>query len=73
MFPEVETLPRAEGECAAFKWDAEIHGGECGAHVGRHVVVAFGGVLEDGVAVRREPREEAFEVAADFGISVFLN
>ena len=38
-----------------------------------HVVVAFRGVNEHAVAIRHEAGEEGFQVAADVGVSVFLN
>jgi hypothetical protein len=46
VFPEVNALPGAKGEVSVGKGDAEVHGGEGGADVGGHVVVAFSGVDE---------------------------
>ena len=73
VFPEVEPLPGAERRFALRDGDAEVDGGEGCSHVGGHVVFAFGGVFEDLVAIRDEAFEEAFEVAADFGVRVFLD
>ena len=41
--------------------------------MGGHVVFAFGGVLENGIAVGSEPGEEAFQIVADFGVGIFLD
>jgi hypothetical protein len=73
MFPKVNALPGAEGESTALVRNAEIYGGEGGADVGRHIVIAFGSVLEDGIAIGCEAREDAFKVAADLGVGIFLN
>ena len=51
----------------------EIHGGQSGADVSRHVVLAFGGVNEHGVAIGYEAGEESFEVATDIRVGIFLN
>lgn len=53
--------------------EAETNGGQSGADVRGHVVVALAGVAEEGVAGGHEAGEEAFEIATDFGIGVFLN
>jgi hypothetical protein len=73
MFPDVNALPGAEGHTAAADGNGEVDGGQGGADVSGHVVVAFGGVDEHAVAVGDEAGEESFEVAADVGIGVFLD
>ena len=73
MFPEINALPGAEGEMAAFEGNAEVDGGKRRADVSGHVVFPFGGVLEDRITVRREAGKDAFEVAAHFRIGIFLN
>jgi len=73
MFPNVNALPRAERYVAFADGNGKINSGECSANVGGHVVVAFGGMNEHMIAVGNEPGEEGFEVAANVGISVFLD
>ncbi len=73
MFPDVNALPGAECHAALADWNREVHGGEGGAYVSGHVVVAFGGVHEHAVAVGNEAGEEGFEIAADVRVGVFLD
>jgi hypothetical protein len=73
VFPEVEALPGAEGHFAVVHGDGEVDGGQRGADVGGHIVIAFGGVDEEGIAIANEAGEEGFEVAADVGVGVFLD
>src|SRR5262245_212853 len=73
MFPEIDSLPGAKGEAAALDGNGEVHGGEGGTDVGRHVVIAFRSVDEQRVAVGHKTREEGFQVAADIGVGIFLN
>ena len=73
MFPNVNALPGAERHPALADGNGEVDGSQGSADVRRHVVVAFGGVDEHGVAVRYKAGEESFEVATDIGIGIFLN
>ena len=73
VFPEIDTLPGAEYEFSVFERNAEIYGGQCGADVCRHVIFAFGGVLEDRIAIGTYAREKPFQVAAHFRIGILLN
>jgi len=41
--------------------------------MGRHVIFAFGGMDKQGVSVRNQSFEEAFQVAAHVGVGVFLD
>ena len=59
VFPQINSLPRAEREFAVRNRNGHVHGRERGADVRGHVVVAFGGVIEDCIAIGHEPREAA--------------
>ena len=73
VFPEVNALPGSERELAVVERDAEVHAGERGADVRGHVVVAFGGVDEECIAIGNEPREERLEIAPHVRVGVLLN
>ena len=73
MFPNIDALPGAEGHEAFADGNGEVDGGEGRADVSGHIVVAFGGVDEHGVAVRGDAGEESFKVAADVRVSIFLD
>ena len=73
VFPDVDALPGAEGEFTVHDGEAQVHRGQRGADVRGHVVAALAGVLEERVAIRGEPGEEALQVAADFRVGVFLD
>ena len=73
MFPEVDSLPGAKRQFAMDDWDAEINRCERSSNVRRHIIVAFGGVLEESIAIRNEAFEETFEIAPHLGIGVLLN
>src|SRR5256885_7722852 len=73
MFPEVNPLPGAQRQLAAFERDAEIHRGKRRAHVRRHVILAFSRMPENWVAIRRKPRKQTLQVALYFRISILLN
>ena len=73
MFPEVNALPRAQRQLAPLERNAEIHRGQRRAHVSWHVVFAFSGMPENWIAIRREPRKQALQVALYFGIGILLN
>lgn len=73
MFPQVNALPRAERQASVAQGQAEVHGGERGADVRRHVVRALAGMDEERIAVGHEAVEEAFEIAAYVRVGVFLD
>jgi len=73
VFPQVKPLPGAQGQAAASDGDREVDGGQRGAHVRGHVVVALGGVDEKPVAIRHQTGEECLEIAPDVGVGVFLD
>jgi len=73
VFPKINALPGAEREFAAYYGHGHIHRGESGANVRGHIVLTFGSVLEDWIAIRDQPREKLLEVAANIRIGVFLN
>src|SRR6185437_12390113 len=54
MLPQVDALPGTEQQPAAMHRHAEADPGEDRAHVRRHVVLAFGIVAEDRVAIRHD-------------------
>src|SRR5262245_20674498 len=73
MLPTIYALPGAKREPATSKWDDQIHGGQSGADVRRHIVLTFLDVLKERLAIRHKPRKEAFEVAPHFRVGVLLN
>ena len=73
VFPEVNPLPRPQRQLAPLERNAEIHRGKRRAHVSWHVVFAFSGMPENWIAIRREPRKQALQVALYFGIGILLN
>ena len=73
VFPEVDALPGPEDQGVIANGDGEVDAGECGPDMSRHVVVAFAGVTEEGIAIGGQAGEEAFEVAPNLGVGVFLN
>jgi hypothetical protein len=73
VFPQVNSLPGAEREPAGVQRQGKVHGGQRGADVRGHVVSALGGMAEQRVAVRHEPRKKCVEVEPHIRIGVFLN
>src|SRR5688572_13696086 len=73
VLPYINPLPRSEDQARVVYGDGQVNGRQRGAHVCRHVIVTFAGVVEDGIAVWGESGENPLEVALNFGISVFLN
>ena len=73
MFPNINALPGAERETAADDWDAEVHGGERGSDMGRHIVVAFHVMLEHRAAIAHKAFEKFLEIAAYRRIGIFLD
>ena len=70
MLPEIDPLPGAEGERAAGHGEGEVGIGQDRAHVRRHVVGPFVGVLEQAVAIGDEARHEGLEIAAHGRVGV---
>lgn len=73
VFPEVDSLPGAQGQRAFHDGDGQIHRSQGGAHMRRHIIIAFAGVLEKRITIRNEPGKESFEIPPHFGIGIFLN
>lgn len=73
MFPEVNPLPGAQGKVARDDGDAEVDGGQRGAHVGWHVILTFACVVEQRVAIGDQTREKTFQVTPDFRVGIFLD
>ena len=70
VLPQVDALPDAERERAVSHGNHQARGGEDRAHVRRHVVGSFVGVVEEAVAVGDEARHERLEVAAHRRVGV---
>ena len=73
VFPQINPLPRSQREPPVANRNGKIHRRQRRADVRGHVVIAFGGMAEQRVAVRREPREKSVQIAAHVGIGVFLD
>ena len=73
VFPNINSLPRAECETTGLKRDAEIHRSQRGANVRRHIVIALRSVNENRIAVGNESLEKCVEIAADIRIGILLN
>ena len=73
MLPEVDALPRSQGESAMIHRNGEIDRGQSSSDVGGHVVVALGGMDKKPVAVGDKPSKEALKIVAHVGVSVFLD
>ncbi len=42
-------------------------------NVRRHVIGAFGAVLEQRIAIGHQARKKPLQIAHDFGVGIFLN
>jgi hypothetical protein len=73
MFPEVNTLPRAQRETSGLQRNAEVHRRQRCADVRGHIVITFRSVNEKRVAITDEPREKTLEVAPHIRIGIFLD
>jgi hypothetical protein len=73
VFPQINTLPGSQGQLALADGQREIDAGQRGADVRGHVVIAFGSVDEERIAVGHQPRKKGFEVAAHIGVGIFLD
>ena len=73
VLPQINSLPRSEREFAGVDGNGKIHGGQRGADVRGHVVIALGGVAEKRIAIAHEPRKKRVKVAAHIGVGVFLD
>src|SRR6185295_8773890 len=73
MFPQIDSLPRAERKPSTIQWDAEVHARQGRPHVRRHIVLAFRRVLKKWIAVANEARKESLEVSADVRVCIFLD
>lgn len=73
MLPQVDTLPGSQRERSTHDRYAQVNGGQCCSHVGRHIVSALRGVLKNPVAVWDKPAKEALKIGPNVGIRVFLD
>ncbi len=73
MLEQVQPLPGAERHAAADHRDRELDLRQRGAEMGGHVVGALVVMGVGGGIFRRDPGEEALEVAAGGGGGVFLD
>ena len=73
VFPKIDSLPGSQSEGPADDRDAQVHRGQCGADVRRHVIVALGCVSKQRVPIGHEPREKTLQIAAHFRVGIFLN
>src|SRR6266516_2407342 len=73
MLPEIDALPGAQRELAPADRDGKIDWRQSGANMRRHIVVPFGGMDKQRVAVRHQPGEEFLKIPADVRISIFLD
>ena len=73
MLPQVDALPRPEGELARSQWHRQMRRREHGAHVRRHVIRTLVHVGEERVSIGYQPREEGVEISAHIGVCILLN
>ena len=73
VFPKINALPCAKYYGIFRDGDAQVDVCQCGADVGRHVIVALVIVFVNRVSVGCETGEDRFEIGSNAGIGVFLN
>ena len=73
VFPQVDPLPSAENEPAVAEGNTEAHRRECSADVCRHVVRPLARMDMRTISIRRQLREEAFQIGPDIRIRIFLD
>src|SRR5579871_32537 len=73
MLIKINALPGAQLRATVVHRHGQADASENGAHVRRHIVRAFGVVLEDRVAVGHGARKPAFEIGAHGRVSVFAD
>ena len=67
---QIDPLPDTQARSAVHDGEAQVHVGEDGADVRRHVVRTLHAVLEQGVAVLHQARQEVLQVGAYVGVGV---
>jgi len=73
VFPEVDSLPGSQREAPVRDGDGEVHGGQGGANVRRHVIVSFDRMPEERITVGHETGEESFQITAHVRVGIFLD
>lgn len=73
VFPQIDALPGAQGTTAGPDRQCQAYVRQHAPDVRRHVVWSFIRMAEQGVAVGRQPRHEAFEILAHRRICVLRN
>lgn len=73
MFPKINALPGAEAEAGISKGNGKINGRESGADMSGHIILAFGGVAKQRIAIRNQAREKTLEILANSWVRVFLD
>src|SRR2546425_318540 len=71
--PRGKSLATSQRQGATGDRNGDVHRRQRRANVRWHVIVSFGRVMEQGVSVRRQTREETLQVPAHFRVSVLLN
>lgn len=70
MFPKIGSLPRAHGKAPVTNGNRQFGSRQCRTNMRRHVIGTLCAVHPGGIAVRRNPRHEAFQVLADLWVRV---
>ena len=73
MFEQVYALPGAEHQAAIHDWHIELHLGERGLEMCRHVVRSFVIMFIEVRALGREVIEELLEITAHCTRGIFLD
>lgn len=73
VLAEVNTLPGAERQGAAFNRDLQTHTRDHAAHMRWRIVAAFEGVHMPGLAFGCYPRQERFEILLRRGIVILAD
>ena len=73
MLAQVNTLPDTQVKSAISNRDINTATQEAILYVSGHVVVAFGHMAKERVAVGCQAAKKPFQVTADFRVGVFLN
>jgi hypothetical protein len=73
MLDQINALSRSERQAAVDDRNGKVSLRQRRANVRRHVVRAFGTMLEQRVAVGHQAREKSLEIARDFRVGILLN
>lgn len=71
MLPQVDTLPGAQCTAPLADGNVQIGLGENSSHMSRHVIAAFGGVMEHGITIRHRVCHESLKIVTYLGIGIF--